>query len=183
MYIGVFVIALLLFVTLLVNLTRHNTNTVAETVEKREFNDIQQGSAASTATAGLSGSDAQTQIAGSAQTKSKPERRKTAGEKRDTAQNQEARQHIKSQGMAEKNVVVSASGDGYGTRVQISCKAGTEVFVDGERKGRIGQKSLTVNIQPGAHTVIVSNPNGGIFTQKIELISGKTVHVRPNFCD
>ncbi len=183
MYMGVFVIALLLFITLLVNLTKHNAVTVAENAEKRDVNDIQQGSAASTATAGLAGSDVQAQAAGGAQTKSKPGKRKAAGDKGGTAQYQEARQHTKSQGMVEKNVAVSASSDGYGTHVQVSCKAGTEVFVDGERKGRIGQKSLTVNIQPGTHTVIVSNPNGGIFTQKIELISGKTVHIRPNFCD
>ncbi|MHB1237192.1 MAG: adenylate/guanylate cyclase domain-containing protein [Gallionella sp.] len=183
MYIGVFVIALLLFITLLVNLTKHNAINVAENAEKRDVNDIQQGSTVSTATAGLAGSDAQTQAAGGAQTKSKPGKRKAAGDKGGTAQYQEARQHAKSQGMVEKNVAVSASSDGYGTHVQVSCKAGTEVFVDGERKGRIGQKSLTVNIQPGTHTVIVSNPNGGIFTQKIELISGKTVHIRPNFCD
>lgn len=184
LYIGVFVVALLLLITLLVNLTRHNAITIAETVkEKRDVNDIQQGSAVSSVTTGLAGSDVQTQGASNAQTKSKPGKMKVAGDKRDKAQYSEARQHAKSQGLVEKNVAVSASSDDYGTHVQISCKAGTEVFVDGERKGRIDSKSLTINILPGTHTVIVSNANGGIFTQKIELISGKTVHIRPNFCD
>lgn len=183
MYIGIFVIALLLLITLLVNLTRHNAITVAETVEKRDVNDIQQGSAVSSVTLGLAGPDVQAQGAGSAQTKSKPGKLKVAGDKKDNTQHSKARQHTKSQAQVENSFAGSASSDGYGTHVQISCKSGTEVFVDGERKGRIGSKPLTVNILPGTHTVIVSNPNGGIFTQKIELISGRTVHIRPNFCD
>ena len=184
LYIGVFVVALLLLITLLVNLTRHNAITVAETVkEKRDVNDIQGGSTVSSATTDLAGSDVKTQGSANAQAKSKPGKSRVDGDKRDKAQHSEARQHAKSQGLVGKNVAGSVSGDGYGTHVEISCKAGTEVFVDGERKGRIGSKSLTINILPGTHTVIVSNANGGIFTQKIELISGNTVHIRPNFCD
>ncbi|HXU93826.1 MAG TPA: adenylate/guanylate cyclase domain-containing protein [Gallionella sp.] len=68
--------------------------------------------------------------------------------------------------------------------VVVSCKEGTQVFVDGSQKGKISDGSLKVAItSTSKHTVIVSHPAGGIYTQSVELAAGKTARLRPNFCD
>lgn len=69
-------------------------------------------------------------------------------------------------------------------RVVVSCKEGTQVFVDGTPKGKVASGSLTVTVSPAdKHTVIVSHPSGGIYTQNVELAAGKTLRIKPNFCD
>lgn len=68
--------------------------------------------------------------------------------------------------------------------VVVSCKEGTQVFVDGSQKGKVGSVALTVPISPATkHTVIVSHPGGGIYTQNIELAANRTLRIRPRFCD
>lgn len=71
------------------------------------------------------------------------------------------------------------SKDGF---LSVSCKEGTQVFVDGTQKGKIDAGSLTVGLRPGKHSVIVSHPGGGIHTQSVEIDTGKTVRIRPDFC-
>jgi hypothetical protein len=68
--------------------------------------------------------------------------------------------------------------------VIVTCKEGTQVFVDGSQKGKITSGALKVTIPSASkHTVIVSHPAGGIYTQSVELAAGKTIRLRPNFCD
>lgn len=68
------------------------------------------------------------------------------------------------------------------TRVAVSCTAGTEVFVDGVRKGSVGSGAFYVGVTPGRHNVIVSHPRGGIYSRDVSFESGKTVEIRPDFC-
>jgi len=65
--------------------------------------------------------------------------------------------------------------------VRIICTEGTEVFVDGVRKGSISSRSFFVELSPGMHTVIASHPSGGIYPQEVKIVSG-TVEIRPSFC-
>jgi hypothetical protein len=75
-------------------------------------------------------------------------------------------------------------GPGSDAYVVVSCKEGTQVFVDGSQKGKVGSSALTVPVVAAVkHTVIVSHPNGGIYTQNVELAAGKTLRIRPGFCD
>jgi len=74
----------------------------------------------------------------------------------------------------------SASADAY---ISVNCVEGTEVFVDGIRKGRVGSFPLTLVVPPGKHTVIVSHTSRGIYTQSVELSLGKTMHINPSLCN
>jgi hypothetical protein len=82
----------------------------------------------------------------------------------------------------DKNEAVTTPSGSKDATVSVTCAEGTEVFVDGIRKGRIGALPLTVAVPPGKHTVIVSHASRGIFTQSVELNSGKTVHLKPSLC-
>jgi len=66
--------------------------------------------------------------------------------------------------------------------ISISCMEGTEIFVDGVRKGRVGVNVLNLPITPGKHSVIVSHPKAGISPQDITIEAGKTVKLNPGFC-
>lgn len=186
LYLGIVAVFLLLLITLLATLTRHNEISVAQIATKKNgANDIQPGSAASVAVV-QAGSDVNTSSssATTAHPKSKPGAKKAAGKKRaDTKYSEGHPQNKSSQVTVRKNDAALTSSNASGAYVQVSCKVGTEVFVDGARKGRIGSLSLTISVPPGLHTVIVSNTNGGIYTQNVELVAGKTVHIRPSFCD
>jgi outer membrane biosynthesis protein TonB len=121
-----------------------------------------------------------------AQPRPKPKARKVVREKPPAAKHPEKRQVTKSQDATVKNAVTApatVSSDGTDAHILVTCKEGTEVFIDGARKGRIGTKPLAIAVPPGQHTVIVSHTSGGIYTQNVELVSGKTVHIKPDFCD
>jgi hypothetical protein len=183
LYLGIVAVSLLLLIALLATLTRHNEIPVAQMATKKsDANDIQPDSAASVAVV-QADSDVNTSGATIAHPKSKPGAKKAAADKKAGTKYAEGHPSKKSQVSIETNGAASASSNASGAYVQVSCKAGTEVFVDGARKGRIGSQSLTISVSPGLHTVIVSNTNGGIYTQNVELIAGKTVHIRPSFCD
>ena len=66
--------------------------------------------------------------------------------------------------------------------VSVTCVKGTELFVDGVEKGKINGM-LKVAVPPGKHLVIVTHPSKGLFSQKIEPVSGATAHIKPGFCD
>jgi hypothetical protein len=83
----------------------------------------------------------------------------------------------------ENNAAVATSSGSADAYISVTCMEGTEVFVDGIRKGRVGSLPLTIVIPPGKHTVIVSHTSKGIFTQSVELNSGKTVHIKPSLCN
>jgi hypothetical protein len=83
----------------------------------------------------------------------------------------------------ENNSTVASSGDSESAYITVTCMEGTEVFVDGIRKGRVGSLPLTVVVPPGKHTVIVSHTIRGIFTQSVELNMGMTAHIKPSLCN
>lgn len=70
--------------------------------------------------------------------------------------------------------------DGF---VSVTCSEGTLVFVDSVRKGKIGSAPLSVAIPPGKHMLIVTSTGGGVHSQSIQVDSGKTLRIKPNFCD
>lgn len=95
----------------------------------------------------------------------------------------ETRQKTKNQDtVAEKAAVAASDGSSEG-HISVNCREGTEIFVDGVRKGRISSGLLTVPIAPGKHTVIVSHPRAGVFSQDITIDAGKTVRLNPSFCN
>lgn len=67
--------------------------------------------------------------------------------------------------------------------VSVSCKEGALVFLDGTQKGKIGPSGqIVVGSPPGKHAVIVTHSSGGIANQSVEILSGKTVRIKPGFC-
>lgn len=101
----------------------------------------------------------------------------------DKSNHSESQPKISDKNDVENNAAVvtpSGSADAY---ISVTCMEGTEVFVDGIRKGRVGSLPLIVAVPPGKHTVIVSHTSRGIFTQNVELNSGKTVHIKPSLCN
>ena len=81
--------------------------------------------------------------------------------------------------MQQKGVGIKGDTMAY---IAVTCREGTEVFVDGKRKVRIGSAPLTLPILPGKHTVIVSHPSAGVFSQVFSIEAGKTVRFKPKFC-
>jgi len=187
-YLGVVAIPLILLIALLAKLSRHGEMPVAPAAMDKQAKYMPQPGAVEPAVSAPAGSEAKT-IGATAHTpttsklKKKPKPKQVAGSKKYTDQHPKVQQKAKTQDVVEKNTAVAASGNSSDAHVSVSCREGTEVFVDGARKGRIGSKPLTITVPPGPHTVIVSHTSGGIYTQNVELTPGKTVHIKPNFCD
>jgi hypothetical protein len=76
----------------------------------------------------------------------------------------------------------TTSGGNSNAHISISCREGTEVYVDGARKLRIASSPLTIPVTPGKHTVIVSYPSAGVYSQDVAIEEGKTAHINPGFC-
>jgi len=85
--------------------------------------------------------------------------------------------------VTDKSSTVTTSTGGSKAYLSISCKEGTEIFIDGVRKGRVGSSTLNLPITPGKHSVIFSHPKAGIFPQDITIEAGKTVKLNPGFCN
>jgi len=77
-------------------------------------------------------------------------------------------------------IVSSGNSNAY---ISVACIEGTEVFIDGIRKGRVGTSPLKILVAPGKHMMIVSNVGKGIFQRSVEIGSGKTLHIKPNHCN
>ena len=84
---------------------------------------------------------------------------------------------------SERDSTITTSNAGTKSYIAVSCAEGSDVFVDGIRKGRVGNKPLYVSAPQGKHTVIVSHTSRGIFTQNVDLRSGTTVHIKPSVCN
>lgn len=67
--------------------------------------------------------------------------------------------------------------------IQVNCSEGVQVFVDGVQKGKISSGSLHVVIAPGKHMVIVNDAGSVIYSQSVQVDSGKTLRIKPNLCD
>jgi len=78
---------------------------------------------------------------------------------------------------------VAVSNGSSNAYLSVSCREGTEIFVDGVRKGRISGSQLNIPILPGKHAVIVSHPKAGLFSQDVSIEAGKTVRLNPGFCN
>jgi hypothetical protein len=85
--------------------------------------------------------------------------------------------------VSEHDSTFTTSNGGSKSYVSVTCAEGTDVFVDGIMKGRVGKSPLTLSVPPGKHTVIVSLTNRGVFTQSIKLKSGQTVHIKARLCN
>lgn len=85
--------------------------------------------------------------------------------------------------MAVKKPVVESASGNSNAYIFVSCKEGTEVFIDGVRKGRISTAPLSLMMSPGKHAVIVSHPRAGVFSQDIVFEAGKTARLNPDFCN
>lgn len=70
--------------------------------------------------------------------------------------------------------------DGY---ISFSCKDDTQVFVDGSAKGKTTSGQLTVSAKPGKHKVILTHSSFGIYTEEVQVESGKTGRVKPRVCN
>jgi hypothetical protein len=71
------------------------------------------------------------------------------------------------------------SGDG---QLLVRCLDGSEIFIDGTRKGRISGTSITLDVPTGMHAVIISHPRG-VDSRNISFDAGKTVRINPDFCN
>lgn len=72
------------------------------------------------------------------------------------------------------------SADAY---VSLICKNGAQLYVDGALKGKVTERRLTVEAPPGKHAVIVSSASGLLHKQDVDLMPGRTVQIKPDFCD
>jgi hypothetical protein len=84
---------------------------------------------------------------------------------------------------AKNNAPVTTSSGKADAYISVTCAEGTEVFIDGIRKGRVGSSPLSIAVPPGKHTVIVSHTSRGLFTQSVEISLGRVVHIKPNLCN
>ena len=94
------------------------------------------------------------------------------------AHEEKPNKHAANEAVNEKQSAVKTGK----TQIAVHCINGTEVFVDGVRKGSVESGSFLTDVTPGAHTVIASHSSGGIYSQNVNVDSGVTVLVRPNFC-
>ena len=83
---------------------------------------------------------------------------------------------------AQKKSEFKVSSGDSGAYLAVRCMDGSEVFLDGTKKGRISGSLLTIQATPGMHTVIVSHPSG-VDSRNIVFEAGKTIHINPKFCD
>jgi hypothetical protein len=195
LYVGAIAIPLALLITLLINLVRHEEAPGAPTVRenKQAADTIRADSAIAPSAPVPVESNAKVNGATPAIPPAKPKTKskkmaaskkaKVAAGKKSKDRQAVSQAATNTPDVVEKKVPVASSSSGTDAFISVSCKEGAEVFVDGARKGRIGSKPLVVAVPPGPHTVIVSHTSGGIYTQNVEMNAGKSVHIKPSFCD
>ncbi len=76
--------------------------------------------------------------------------------------------------------VAESAKDGF---VVITCKEGTQVFVDGASKGKIASAPMTIAIKPGKHRLDITHAKFGFYTEVFETDPGKTDHIKPKICN
>jgi hypothetical protein len=198
LYVAVIAAPLLLLIVLLTNLGRHGAvpskpNGVGEQSAKTSQPDLVVVPVASAP----AGSDVKTKDAIPAHTPIVPKTRikkkveskiaegipKAKSEDKPKSNHSENQAKTTNNNVIENNAAVVTSSGSSKTYILVTCVEGTEVFVDGISKGRIGSFPLRVVVSPGKHTVIVSLASRGIFTQSVELNSGKAVHIKPSLCN
>lgn len=101
----------------------------------------------------------------------------------DTQRRSTATESADKKGWLDTLIGGDAAQQGAKAHIAVRCNPGTEVFVDGTRKGELISRVLVIDVSPGKHTVIVTSISGEVYSQKVELTEGKTVNIRPGFCD
>src|SRR5574340_39846 len=113
----------------------------------------------------------------------KPESKKASDQLKPPAVHPKAKVPASTDKKTWLETIKGSAEQGIEAYISISCKEGTQLFVDGALKGKVVEKGLTVAVPPGKHTVIVSSASGVLHTQSVDMVPGKTVHIRPKFCD
>ncbi len=67
--------------------------------------------------------------------------------------------------------------------ISITCPEGTQIFVDGADKGKVVAAGLNVAVSPGKHKIIITSRSGDLYTENVVLEPGKTLRIRPGFCN
>ena len=196
MYVATIVIPFLLLATLLINLPRHaEVSTMPAGIGDKAAMTTQPGLMVASIAPVSASADAKTQGVVPAHSALVPEpeiknniESKTAKNNQKDKSNKKHKNKLTDKSKltksgVKKNAPVVTSSEKAGTYISVACVEGAEVFVDGVRKGRVGSVPLSVEVSPGTHTVIVSHTSRGIFTQSVELSSGKTVHIKPSLCN
>ena len=207
LYVAVVAVPVLLLIALLVNAARHDgIPVIPAELDKSAANLIQPGSAVAPMTPVPVGSNIKAEgpipahsalvpvpgITENVESKNakKSPNKKSKNKHQSKLKGVQKAKHSENQakriskGDKNNNVTTTTTSSGRADAyIIVTCVAGTEVFVDGIRKGRINSSSLTIVAPPGKHTVIVSHASRGIFTQNFELNSGKVVHFKPNLCN
>lgn len=94
---------------------------------------------------------------------------------------------VKNEEVVVQPVVENSSADelptgNMDTILKVTCLEGTEIFVDGTRKGKLDGPTLLVPVTPGRHLIIVSHAKG-MDWKLIKFKTGATVSVTPGFCN
>lgn len=205
LYVGAVVTILVLLIILAVKLVDpHKAGMTSNRTDKQSSNEsritsaVAPESSVQTNPGGNGNNNKQTQVSGGSQQKAveskvvapkpkfKPKSEPKAEprlELKPNANHPESRPKAKVQDNAVEKAAVAAPSGNSDAYISVNCKEGTEIFVDGVRKGRISSGLLSIPIAPGKHAVIVSHPRAGIFSQDIAIDAGKTVRLNPSFCN
>lgn len=187
-YIGIIVLPLVLLIALLANRTRHSEIPLLPAVKSEQEVKVDQEGLVGVASAPSADSQITASPVPILPTRSaigaKPKARKSIENKiaTDKPTQSDMQEKVINKSTIENTGIATSSG-GTDAYISVTCVAGTEVFVDGVRKGRLSSVPLTIKILPGKHAVIVSHTSRGIFTQSVELHPGKTMHIKPSLCN
>ena len=188
-YVGAVAIPTLLLIVLAVKLVHRNEVQITpDRIDKRPVSTSQPASAVASVTPvqASAGDKAKDNNKPQDSTVSQPkviESKEAKHKPKPKPKHPDGRPKTKSQDAVEKKAAVAAASGSSKAYILVRCMEGTEVFLDGVRKGRISSFSLTIAIPPGRHTVIVSHPKAGVFSQDILIEAGKTVRLNPDFCN
>lgn len=187
LYVGAAAVPLLLLVVLLVNLARHDEIPAIPTgMDEQAVNTTQPSSAVEPVSSVQASSAVEPVSSVLAVAESKPEMQKIVESKKakdkPKPKRPEGQPKAKTQDAVVKKDAVAAPSGNSKAYLSVRCIEGTEVFMDGTRKGRISGSSLTIKATPGTHSVIVSHSRG-VYSRNIVFEAGKTVRLNPDFCN
>jgi hypothetical protein len=67
--------------------------------------------------------------------------------------------------------------------IQLVCREGTQVFIDGAAKGVVGAAALTLAVKPGKHKLIVNHASFGVYSEDVDVGPEKTIRIKPKACN
>ncbi|MDO8465931.1 MAG: adenylate/guanylate cyclase domain-containing protein [Gallionella sp.] len=204
LYVGAIAVPVILIGVLLLKPARHDkTSVLPDATQAQTASNIQSSPVVSApvAPAPSAAPIAKSKATSTAQhvVTAKPDSKKTG----DQAKPQALQAKDKATEPASKSIAsTGASGSAKRSTeayIYFICKEeGVQLFVDGAEKGKsqlmggvVGavdknqsiSTGLTVPVSPDKHKVIVTGKGSKLHTQNVELDPGKTVHIKPNFCN